>query len=73
MLQGALPQQHLSSSTMGEHLAVTIFTLVYGFLKVSKADMGREGRLERLAELAQSGLLHNLEDCAIRWELITLV
>ena len=38
--------------------------------KVSKEDMGREGRLERLAELGGSRLLHNLEDCAIRWEII---
>ena len=29
-------------------------------------DMGREGKLERLAELKESRLLHKLEECAIR-------
>ena len=34
--------------------------------KVSKADMGREGKLERLAEFGENRLLHKLEECAIR-------
>ena len=29
-------------------------------------DMGREGKLERLAELKESRLVQKLEECAIR-------
>ena len=35
--------------------------------KVSKADMAREGKLERLAEFKESRLLTKLQDCALRY------
>ena len=41
--------------------------------KVSKADMGREGKLERIAELGESRLIHKLEECAIRCLTLILI
>ena len=35
--------------------------------KGSKADMAREGKLERLAEFKESRLLTKLQDCALRY------
>ena len=41
--------------------------------KVSKSDIGREGKLERIAELGESRLIHKLEECAIRCLTLILI
>ena len=56
-----------TASTILNNGWVVSITTTMADAKVSKADMGREGKLERLAELGESRLIHKLEECAIRY------